>query len=264
VETIYKYVGIDNNTFKLLESCKLFFNDAKNFNDPFDSYIRSDFTGTIQDLKNYYREIELPEDIIKINIADIESGKKSIVDCCPPANANYASMLKISCFSDDPDNILLWAHYAKGHSGICVGFKVYHESASTCMHFDKKDFNTENFSIFNGSVPLWKINYKNMSRSINRLKENQIRVMEFLLTKGHAWSYEKEYRLLIPKNMIKNNPIRFSSMEITDILFGMNTTDKVKQKILTIIHQYPSNGDWINVYQAKREQGKYGIVFIKL
>src|SRR5690606_33231606 len=30
----------------------------------------------------------------------------------------------VLCFSEDPKGLLLWAHYAKGHTGICYQFDV--------------------------------------------------------------------------------------------------------------------------------------------
>ena len=54
------------------------------------------------------------------------------------------SMLKISCFSEEPDNMLLWSHYGNKHTGICIGFKVYQEFKSNCIHLSSRDLKATN------------------------------------------------------------------------------------------------------------------------
>ncbi len=52
---VFKYRDLKSaETTKLLKDFELFFNEPKNFNDPFDSFIEFDFNGTLQEWENYF------------------------------------------------------------------------------------------------------------------------------------------------------------------------------------------------------------------
>lgn len=99
----------------------------------------------------------------------------------------------LSCFSSDPANLLMWSHYAAGHTGIVVSFDGSHE-----FFADKR---------------ILPIRYSN-SRPVVSIKElvstgfNFLRYEwpgwtyfldnrpEIVSTKAECWAYEKEVRVL--------------------------------------------------------------------
>ena len=87
----------------------------------------------------------------------------------------------VACFSEDVDNILMWAHYADGHRGFC-------------LEFDTKD---ETFSKAHPVV------YSNLLPALNMadvfIRNSRNNLMAIYTTKAASWAYEKEWRLLIDK-----------------------------------------------------------------
>ena len=74
---VFKYRDLKSaETTKLLKDFELFFNEPKNFNDPFDSFIEFDFNGTLQEWENYFKSLAVPPDIIKKTINDLKRGVK--------------------------------------------------------------------------------------------------------------------------------------------------------------------------------------------
>jgi len=262
---IFKYRDItDDNTIRLLENFELFFNDPKNFNDPFDSYIELDSKGSLLDWEKYFTEIGLPPNVIKINLDQFKVRVLQPNDFDSDIYKELTSELKIACFSEEPDNILLWSHYAKDHSGICIGFKVYSEFNSQCVHLNPNDLNAIPRTP-KGVIPLIKVKYNcNMPSPFNRFKDDTRRLMEFPMQKSKKWEYEKEYRIILYNKLIINNPVHFAPNEITDIIFGIKTEDNHKNKILKIISNYPKRGNWINLYECKRKKGKYSLTFVQI
>lgn len=156
--------------------------------------------------------------------------------------------------------MLLWSHYAKDHSGICIGFKVHSEFNSQCLHLEPRDLNIFRSPIPRGVVPLFKMKYDiKMPAPYNRLIEDEKRLFDFATTKSDVWCYEKEHRIILHNNLLINNPVHFEPTEITDIIFGIKTKDTEKSRIIDITKKYPSSGNWINFYECHRAIGNYKV-----
>lgn len=83
---------------------------------------------------------------------------------------------KLCCFSADPDNILMWAHYGQNHEGITVSFR--------------KDAYLWNDEIFK------KMTYQDDRLPLPSAHTDIIRYVDDLIThKASCWGYEKEWRL---------------------------------------------------------------------
>ncbi|PXV53803.1 DUF2971 domain-containing protein [Aeromonas veronii] len=100
----------------------------------------------------------------------------------------------IVSFSETSRNLLMWAHYADEHYGMCIGFS--HDVLSTL------DIENENFSHYHTLSPI-KVNYDNLRVDINDLKSKDHFVYErslkrTLTTKSDEWIYEKEHRCIVP------------------------------------------------------------------
>ncbi len=85
----YKYIKLDKYTIVDLINENLFFNDPKQFNDPFDCPI--------------YR-------------GDNYRNHKSL--------SNVLDKIRVTCFSSYENSILMWSHYADSHKGICIGYII--------------------------------------------------------------------------------------------------------------------------------------------
>lgn len=272
MDKIYKYRALEknisdtDNTVKLLKDNAIYFSEPKEFNDPFDSYIEFISIDTSKWLKDFQEKTKEEQEkyLERIGLSDDKIQKLKNIDIKKP-NSFYpskslqkSSRLRILCFSEEADNMLLWSHYSEDHTGICIGFKVHSEYDSYCLHFNPDDLKIPD--IQKGTISLFKVTYsEDMPNPYNIFEDRPERLIDFARTKSKCWEYEKEHRLIILDNMVAKNLIRFDPHEITDIIFGIKTEKKHKDKIRNIIDSYPNNGKWIKIHECSREKGKYKI-----
>lgn len=267
MDKVFKYRDVkDKYTIKMLTDCELHFNNPNKFNDPFDSFIEFDFTGSPEEWKEHClskgHSLENANRIAKV----IEGGESTIKNWFSSKLFHETSSTTlVTCFSTKPDNILLWSHYAKDHTGICIGFKIYQVQTAIFILLKPTDLNKFHNDIPAGAIPLVKVKYSaEMPQSYNPRICDQTRTVEFVKTKSEDWAYEDEYRALIASNMVINNPVHFDPTHITDIIFGINTDEADIQKVKGIISTYPSSGDWIKLFKCERAKGKYEIKLVPI
>ena len=150
----------------------------------------------------------------------------------------------VSCFSSENDSVLMWSHYAKSNTGICVEYDfnnlpVNHLLTKSIFPVRYTDspvvltdlFYDENQTIF--SYPL------------------ETAVLCAALNKATIWSYENEWRLVwvlaLMKNMPLHLPLKITILP-TRIYFGYH--------FLRPLFYYSSNNEYeqakINIEQLWR------------
>jgi len=134
-------------------------------------------------------------------------------DCCHDENIRLAfTGTAMGCFSEANDNVLMFSHYAKNHTGMCIGF-------------DRKRLLT---SLSASNSPL-----RADLRPVHYLaKMPQLSLathIAILATAKHdIWSYEQEHRLFMIDASYK--PVTSASFEfdrsaISEVLFGCKAAD---------------------------------------
>lgn len=173
---LYKYVVWNEDTIKDLTNGQLWFNTPDKFNDPFDmlayySLKSNDAIGKIHSSIGKIKGFD-DSDILKVQRLTEYEGA-------------YHKRYGITCFScNETENILLWSHYAKKHTGICLGFEIENDDEHAydfmpCLR--NKDFSSK----------LFKMTYVSNN---NRPMQNDD---DLLLKKFNVWSYEKECRIMV-------------------------------------------------------------------
>lgn len=94
------------------------------------------------------------------------------------------SKVGILSLSEDPTHPLLWAHYAQSHKGFAIEFDVTHS------FFNRRRKETDEF------YHLRKVIYADRSMKGRALRD--LDGDDLLVTKASAWSYEAEWRMLVP------------------------------------------------------------------
>nr|WP_294897177.1 DUF2971 domain-containing protein [uncultured Pedobacter sp.] len=208
-KVFYKYVDFETGFEKIIKEQTLKFSNPEEFNDPFDCH-------------EYLLNIDLSLDVIKKEINQLLSEyPKEISDRIKNQplkeleNKSYQDRFKqdkrkygVSCFSKISDEILMWAHYAKKHTGLCIGFT---------MNFIQPDF------------AFYPVNYISC---INQLDGRMLRsrVMFYLLTsKAERWKYEQEIRaILIDKPLIQ----KFKKEQVREVIFGCNADQDAMKSLI--------------------------------
>lgn len=245
---IYKYCFFDENDYSInnLKHNQIYLNSPDNFNDPYDCCISYFFEDVWKDISKVHIENSM-------NLSDIEQSKilsllekgmtifeikkkfkynETIVEeinfiiediqdnieelYMDKLQKNIYRNIKISCFSETHNNILMWAHYAKNHTGFCIEYDI--------TNLDFADFKNELYPLFYKNKPI--ITFK---------KAEDIRNLSFflisMLTKFKHWNYEKEWRFikLCSKENYFNMPCKPSA-----VYLGTKISDDNWQKIVQL------------------------------
>lgn len=152
VNSLFKYKSISGDSFKYTQDIflnkRIYLPEVLQMNDPTEGL----FTLELEDKNNHLTKY---------------------------ANERYIDATKrlgIFSLSESNNNILMWAHYADNHTGICIEFDVSQQG-----------------SVFSG---IQKINYSDKLPHIKRNQNETEILMQGLLNKTSDWSYEAEWRLI--------------------------------------------------------------------
>lgn len=233
--TLYKYCAQNEWLYKNLEASELYFNVARQFNDPFDSnpsFVMAYENGHSCELTKW-------------------------VSCKNPCNNKH---IGITSLTREDLNVLMWSYYASSHSGVCMGFDVDKKTVS--------DFFMRNYSY---KISLEKVSY---SKSIKRPNigisdgecisaEKKLAKKDFIKlikTKNKIWKHEKEWRIIAEHKSEKvfPRPLKYDCNKLKEIIFGANMTlenmvhclDIIKKRNLSV-NKYISVVDHDN-YKLKK------------
>ncbi len=178
----------------------------------------------IDELQNICKKNNVNFDWDKLKL-DIEEKKKELFDLL---NSTLADMIRITCFSETRDNILMWSHYANKHDGICVAydFKKSIELQTLALpikYDDNRPIISEKEVKFTDNE--WLID----KEGLNRL------LLDSFLIKSESWKYENEWRVLLPKEKLIND--NFHTDSIVAIYFGVKVSDEVIKDTITKIKE---------------------------
>jgi hypothetical protein len=138
----------------------------------------------------------------------------------------------VLCFSERNDDVLMWAHYASSHQGLCLEFERTPENPlgkwETCCPV-----------IYDDNLPSY------MPLEL----EDPKNVTKILTTKSAKWSYEAEWRLLTIEG---NKEVAFPG-RLTGVVFGAKITDKNRKEVVDIL------GNSVAYSEAVLCDSKYGI-----
>ena len=176
-EKLYKYCGTYDYVLETLRNDTIWFSQITNLNDPFEFDVFVDlkkcaeFNAKIGGGLSVVNQMKL-EHIIKENLAELKNvfldGKR---------------LVGVTCFSEVFDSILMWSHYGKNHSGICIEYNL--------MGMNEELGYTPVPVLYKYSfLALTRFDLQDPERSVEEV------YMKSMLIKPRDWSYEKEWRVL--------------------------------------------------------------------
>ena len=157
----------------------------------------------------------------------------------------YPKEVRVAClnFSEKTNDslskseMLMWAHYADAHKGISIEYEI----------IVGKEFQTspDTVSDIRESYFLNEIHY--MPQFLNTLKsldlsigDNEQNLHTLFLTKDEAFSYEREYRILMYSKSQKDVDF-IQAPKINKIIFGIRCSNELKKVIAKINEKVYSN-----------------------
>lgn len=190
---LYRYRPINNNNFDALRTNKLFFSQASNYDDPFDTFLHIDVDKILQEFESIYSS---PEELAVL--ANGISGLKETLQSCPGIsqellqqattiegvkqllgsgikNQFLAYMLTLRskiqeeilsiCFSENGFNETLWLKYADRHRGFCLIYDLNDVDSFHCGKLKK----CENCGVYKGGIRIYPVYYSNKAHDATDL-----------------------------------------------------------------------------------------------
>jgi len=227
---------------QILVEQTLFFASRRFFNDPFDCVIPSlsQMPGTF--LKRFaegfvnrkfsnsreFEKLEMMSRLMSVNaLEEIRQGLQDKVD-----------KAGIVCFSKVRDDILMWAHYADKHKGLCFEF----DGSSNCMFLgEAQPVEYEDYT----PIPVHEDNNHQMTRAI--------------LTKSKHWGYEKEYRIFRPA--MAGRRLDYPIELLTGIIFGCMMPEDLRESV----RQWVKEGNCrVAFFEARPRMAEFGLDIVRI
>jgi len=222
IQFLYRYRHLHGQhrewTRRILADSVLHFSSPSTFNDPFDCKIHysTSFSGEefkqqhlerikkcMPDLNREQRRAKATHDMRAMKpdkfLSDMTSGLQTSV--------NGVGVLSLSATDR---NILLWSHYAAGHSGLC-------------LKFEAKD----QIPFFGRALP---VNYVSSYPDISITSSVDEQIDAFILTKATDWCYEREYRIIDHDH--GHGDKVFPAELLTSIIFGARMAADDKRAVV--------------------------------
>ncbi|AKJ39864.1 DUF2971 domain-containing protein [Methanosarcina barkeri] len=234
---IYKYCSLGKEynekdfLYENLEKNQLYFNDSRNFNDPFDSKLKAYAEGSIGEWSAYFNKHskyqKSNDEFLNLNPNNISFSEKEMTDLF-----DQIIGFLTCCFCEENNNILMWSHYANSHFGVCLSFRVKENPNSEFGKYELK-LNSKYESLIEVKYDLT----KDYPKSFNILdEEDKLRLSQFLINKSKCWKYEKEHRIILFGDDATNIN-KFEKEDLEGVIFGLNTNYKAAEKISQIIKE---------------------------
>jgi len=255
---LYKYRPINEFTYRLLEYGELKFSTVYEFNDPFEGQAVSRLDASTSEGRKYLHKVQREAGIKSPanRLRNIEKIKNKGGSFVSPLKSDMEE-IGIFSLSEINNDLLMWAHYAKSHTGICIEFDTTSNFFSSFAH---------------------PVEYTDDYPIVDRTIDDSWRLVEkMLLTKSNCWHYEREWRLIMrtlsqqEKEYYEANLDSISSSiisvqkgpgiyvlpyDITGIIFGIKTLQSDKEKIINILSPL---GHKVRLKQAIRHSKEFRI-----
>jgi hypothetical protein len=251
-DILYRYRHLDGEhrdwTADIMKASALYFTSPAHFNDPFDGKVYYNSTGSPSQKRRLEQRL-LKDCAPSLNRR--ERRKKAARDIrllsgdanwLPDVVGRYqdeVDRLGVLCLSECRDNVLLWSHYAAGHNGLCLGFRV----------LDDQKF-------FNRVKP---VSYLIERPTINLHDEPRTQYDAFLLTKAKAWAYEREWRIIDHDNGPGNH--KFHTSALCEVIIGARLSEEDKSFVRACL---TGRKNPVSIFQTRPVRGRFELEIYKV
>lgn len=244
-EPLYQYTKIKHSE-DMINDNLMFLSTLEGFNDPLEGDLKCNFDKMIN--------IVLDEELYK-NFSD-EQKEQIKSDYKNAEIKNYKNgwervkeQVSVACFCEKYDINPMWAHYADNHQGICVEY----------------DF-TNCKPIMDLCFPVYYIDEANNTeiclKILKDFKAKNRLISQLFLKKGRDWSYEKEWRIVIPNTMHikgvnfqwKNRKRYLKFLKPEAVYLGYKVNDDDKKYLKAMCRDYD-----IKIYKMIKDDTGYNL-----
>ncbi len=252
---LYKYVRFYDDcdyTERIFLRNELWLSSVADFNDPFDGKFA--VSGECEDwqykdwLMRYFEDTEphMTYEQQKAKVFTLLDARQAsdrdpvLQDMLSATHQLVETILGITCFTAVSDSILMWSHYADSHRGLCLKFDVGILQKTLGM-----------------ALP---VTYQDEYPVVKPFTQsNSERFKRSILTKSRLWTYEKEYRLIVPGRVRES--VNFPSEALTSVIFGAKMLPDHRDQIIGWVQRRESE---VAYHEAKLKPTDYGVDIVPL
>jgi len=232
--TLYRYEQVNLQTLRNLKNQVIYLGAPRNFNDPYDCAIGAPLTDlSDQGLERLLegRRVNAPNETLKGMVK--ESTAKTIQEL----TERFLNERGVACFTEAPDNLLMWSHYADGGRGMCLGFST-----------NEKLFEKARKVTYSSSIPSLELETILCDKQYDTL-------IELYRTKSSHWSYEQEWRVIHEK---AGTSWTYEASSLESVYFGPNVpADLLQIALLILLGQNPT----VQFYRSTRSDTEFRMLF---
>jgi hypothetical protein len=224
----------------------------KEFNDPFDMRGRFVIEGTLEQrrakLKAIIKRNSPPNLTWKQHQRTLETLMRApdeeLLQIGRNSLTGFRETAGVCCFAGKPDNRLMWSHYAKDHTGVCLQFERVRDHRVFLHAFSVK---------YDDKFPI--VNWIND-------EEMQAQISTLLFAKDPAWKYEYESRIVAVEQGGKF--LHFEPEALCRIVLGCRVTADVVATVEELLAERAArNLPPIGIYRAEMHESEYRLVIRK-
>lgn len=223
---LYKYREVDVESTESLErissilvDSKLWFSPSKDLNDPYELSANIILPKGAE-RKTLFKELlkrqgigfKKREEIVRRQMLDPDSEMERVIE-----DSFHKQLQKIGVcsFAGDPRSILMWSHYARNHSGICIQFERARDPAF-CLAALPTTYGND-YPLYNWGT----------DKAVSDLTN-------IVLAKHSVWAYERENRILEDGSARKE--MSFAPVAITGLIFGCESTIDIQEAVFQMLY----------------------------
>jgi hypothetical protein len=246
LQFLYRYRHLQGEhckyTSQIFTNSIIYFPSPAKFNDPFDCRVHFQPSIPLDKLRQRYKELmkkflpHLSPEQRKAKIAyDIEvMNPNDFIEAITNSLQKDVDRLGVLSLSASNRDILLWSHYATGHSGLCLQFLA-----------------TTHTPFFGRAQP---VQYSTGYPIVLPLDSPQKQVESFLLTKAYDWKYEEEWRVIEhdhgPGKQV------FPEELLVGVILGARMSPEDRDYVVNLAGRRKSP---VQIYQASVSKGSYSL-----
>jgi hypothetical protein len=251
---LYKYLPLTEGSLKILSEGTIKFTKPSDFNDPFDCDPEHE-----PDYVDKYisSRPDVVEQVLKYRNArckgidkEIEAMKNRLQEAIDNRHFGQGASddIGICSLSRKPLNLLMWAHYAKNHTGFVVEFEIPLES------FYPAD---DDVKYMEWLIPQ-KVEYDYEKPIVKYDDDQDTKMKKQFLVKGKDWEYEQEERVI---DFIRKSGIHKYNRNaiLKSVIAGIRISPRDFDKLSKVVNAIRDEGLKVDLFSAIRLKGKYGI-----
>lgn len=289
-ETFCKHVTADVAVI-ILSSLSVRWSSPLLFNDPFDCSHRFDYGFDLRDAKEHFvnecvnivfgkdsvngdrnhplfillsymrsaNDGRISEEELRAEMAlGYEESCAAMTKTLTGFSAHWDELMRshrVFCLTEEHDNILMWAHYSDLHKGAVIQLKCIEKLDNPICASTKVVYSDYFPSIIQGVDDFVKIN------TGQKIFDQKDLYTRFICTKSNHWAYEKEWRLVYPRDNKNTELFEYSKLwpqEIDAVYLGCRMSESHKDTILKLLEGELNH---VRVFQGRKDSNRYALNF---